>query len=100
MPFDVRLRLSDRGNYLDFKHLAYVGAFVVGWPRASTAPAVFAAADVTDEAAVRSALDAADELGTLRVLVNCAGIGTPGRVLGRTARRTRSSRSCRCCRST
>jgi NAD(P)-dependent dehydrogenase (short-subunit alcohol dehydrogenase family) len=46
-------------------------------------PAVFAPADVTDEAAVRSALDAADELGPLRVLVNCAGIGTPGRVLGK-----------------
>jgi len=45
--------------------------------------AVFAAADVTDEAAVRSALDAAGELGPLRVVVNCAGIGTPGRVLGR-----------------
>jgi NAD(P)-dependent dehydrogenase (short-subunit alcohol dehydrogenase family) len=46
-------------------------------------PAVFAPADVTDEATVRSALDAADELGPLRVLVNCAGIGTPGRVLGK-----------------
>ncbi len=45
--------------------------------------ALFAAADVTDEAAVRSALDAAGELGPLRVVVNCAGIGTPGRVLGR-----------------
>jgi NAD(P)-dependent dehydrogenase (short-subunit alcohol dehydrogenase family) len=45
--------------------------------------AVFAAADVTDETAVRSALDAAGELGPLRVVVNCAGIGTPGRVLGR-----------------
>jgi NAD(P)-dependent dehydrogenase (short-subunit alcohol dehydrogenase family) len=45
--------------------------------------AVFAAADVTDEAAVRSALDAAGELGPLRVVVNCAGIGTPGRLLGR-----------------
>ena len=45
--------------------------------------AVFAAADVTDESAVRSALDAAAELGPLRVVVNCAGIGTPGRVLGR-----------------
>jgi len=45
--------------------------------------AVFAAADVTDESAVRSALDAAGELGPLRVVVNCAGIGTPGRVLGR-----------------
>ena len=45
--------------------------------------AVFAAADVTDPAAVSSALDAAAELGPLRVLVNCAGIGTPGRVLGK-----------------
>ena len=45
--------------------------------------AVFAAADVTDAAAGRSALDAAGELGQLRVVVNCAGIGTPGRLLGR-----------------
>jgi NAD(P)-dependent dehydrogenase (short-subunit alcohol dehydrogenase family) len=45
--------------------------------------AVFAAADVTDSAAVGSALDAAAELGQLRVLVNCAGIGTPGRLLSR-----------------
>jgi NAD(P)-dependent dehydrogenase (short-subunit alcohol dehydrogenase family) len=45
--------------------------------------AVFAAADVTDEAAVRSALDAAGELGPLRVVVNCAGIGAAGRLLGR-----------------
>jgi NAD(P)-dependent dehydrogenase (short-subunit alcohol dehydrogenase family) len=45
--------------------------------------AVFAPADVTDEAAVTAALDAAEELGTLRVVVNCAGIATPGRVLGR-----------------
>ena len=51
--------------------------------RSMDGAAVFAAADVTDEAAVRSALDAADELGTLRVVVNCAGIGTPGRVLSR-----------------
>ncbi len=45
--------------------------------------AVFAPADVTDEAAVTAALDAAGGLGTLRVVVNCAGIATPGRVLGR-----------------
>lgn len=36
----------------------------------------FAPADVTDEAQVAAALDAATELGTLRILVNCAGIGT------------------------
>ena len=45
--------------------------------------ALFAPADVTDEVAVGSALDAAGELGALRVLVNCAGIGTPGRLLSR-----------------
>jgi NAD(P)-dependent dehydrogenase (short-subunit alcohol dehydrogenase family) len=45
--------------------------------------AAFAAADVTDEAAVVAALDTADRLGPLRVLVACAGIGTPGKVLGR-----------------
>ena len=35
----------------------------------------FAAADVTDEAAVAEALDVAESLGPLRVAVNCAGIG-------------------------
>ena len=43
----------------------------------------FAAADVTDEAAVGAALDLADELGALRIVVSCAGIGPPARVLGR-----------------
>jgi NAD(P)-dependent dehydrogenase (short-subunit alcohol dehydrogenase family) len=47
------------------------------------AEAVFAPADVTDESAVTAALDAAADLGTLRVVVNCAGIATPGKVLGR-----------------
>jgi NAD(P)-dependent dehydrogenase (short-subunit alcohol dehydrogenase family) len=50
---------------------------------ASLDGAVFAAADVTDPASVESALDAAAELGTLRVLVNCAGIGTAGKVLAK-----------------
>lgn len=45
--------------------------------------AVLAAADVTDESAVRHALDVADRLGPLRVAVTCAGIAPPGRVLGR-----------------
>ncbi|OHV28451.1 MULTISPECIES: 3-hydroxyacyl-CoA dehydrogenase [Pseudofrankia] len=43
----------------------------------------FAAADVTDEGAVAAALDVAEELGALRVVVSCAGIGPPARVLGR-----------------
>jgi NAD(P)-dependent dehydrogenase (short-subunit alcohol dehydrogenase family) len=35
----------------------------------------FATGDVTDEASVVAALDLAESLGTLRVAVNCAGIG-------------------------
>jgi NAD(P)-dependent dehydrogenase (short-subunit alcohol dehydrogenase family) len=45
--------------------------------------ATYAVADVTDEAQVREALDLAEEIGPLRVIVNCAGIGTPARVLAR-----------------
>ena len=36
---------------------------------------VFAATDVTNEEQVTAALDAAEALGTLRIAVNCAGIG-------------------------
>jgi NAD(P)-dependent dehydrogenase (short-subunit alcohol dehydrogenase family) len=43
--------------------------------------AVFVAADVRDEDQVKVALDAAQELGPLRLLVNCAGIATPNRVM-------------------
>ncbi|MBF6330348.1 3-hydroxyacyl-CoA dehydrogenase [Nocardia transvalensis] len=43
--------------------------------------AVFAPADVTEEDEVGAALDAAESLGPVRVVVNCAGIGLPGRVL-------------------
>ena len=43
----------------------------------------FAAADVRDEDQVQAAVRAATDLGTLRVVVNCAGVGTPGRVIGK-----------------
>ena len=43
----------------------------------------FAAADVRDEEQVRAAVEAAAGLGTLRVVVHCAGVATPGRVLGK-----------------
>ena len=43
----------------------------------------FAPADVRDESQVQAAVDAARELGELRIVVNCAGIGTPGRIVGR-----------------
>ncbi len=45
--------------------------------------ATFAPGDVTDDASVAAALDAADERGPLRIVVNCAGVGTAGRVIGR-----------------
>jgi NAD(P)-dependent dehydrogenase (short-subunit alcohol dehydrogenase family) len=44
---------------------------------------VFAATDVTDEASVQAAIDQATSMGALRVAVNCAGVGTPGRVLSK-----------------
>jgi NAD(P)-dependent dehydrogenase (short-subunit alcohol dehydrogenase family) len=43
----------------------------------------FCAADVRDEVQVQAAIAAAQALGELRVVVNCAGVGTPGRVVGR-----------------
>ncbi len=44
----------------------------------------FAPGSVIDEAAVQTAIDLArTEFGGLRATVNCAGIATPGRVLGR-----------------
>ena len=45
--------------------------------------AVFVPADVTVEDQVQAAVDRAAALGPLRILVNCAGVGTPGKVLGR-----------------
>ena len=45
--------------------------------------AVFVPADVTSEDAVQAAVDAAVALGPLRIVVNCAGVATPGKVLGR-----------------
>jgi len=43
----------------------------------------FSPADVRDESQVQAAIATAKELGVLRIVVNCAGIGTPGRVVGR-----------------
>lgn len=43
----------------------------------------FVPADVTDAQQVAAGIERAKELGTLRVLVNCAGVATPGKVLGR-----------------
>ena len=69
--------------------LAGAGARVVGldlaagWERGGPAPdgITAAAGDVREPADVHAALAAVP--GPLRVVVNCAGIGTPGRVLSR-----------------
>lgn len=45
--------------------------------------AVFAAADVRDEGEVQAAVDRATSMGELRLAVSCAGVATPGRVIGR-----------------
>lgn len=44
---------------------------------------VFAPTDVTSEDDVNAALDTAERLGDLRAVVNCAGVATPGRLLGK-----------------
>lgn len=43
----------------------------------------FVAADVRDEAQVQAAVEGAQELGDLRITVCCAGVATPGRVIGK-----------------
>ena len=43
----------------------------------------FVPTDVRDEEQVQAAIDAARDLGELRIAVTCAGVATPGRVIGR-----------------
>lgn len=43
----------------------------------------FVPADVRDEEQVQAAVDTAAGLGALRVVVNCAGVATPGRVISK-----------------
>lgn len=40
-------------------------------------------ADVRDEEQVQAAVDAAKRAGVLRVVVSCAGVATPGRIVGK-----------------
>lgn len=44
---------------------------------------VFSPADVRDEDQVGAAVETAAALGTLRAVVNCAGVATPGRVISK-----------------
>lgn len=43
----------------------------------------FVTADVTNEEQVQAAVDTATGLGSLRVVVNCAGVATPGKLVSR-----------------
>ena len=73
------------------KRLADAGAHVVivdlpsspGVERAAELGGAFAAADVTDPGQVAAAVAAASAAGPLRVVVNCAGIAPPAKVLDR-----------------
>ncbi|BCW65700.1 3-hydroxyacyl-CoA dehydrogenase [Arthrobacter sp. NicSoilB4] len=62
---------------------AHVEAPAAGDRKEAANKAVFVPADVTSEDEVQAAVDAAVALGPLRIVVNCAGIATPGKVLGR-----------------
>jgi NAD(P)-dependent dehydrogenase (short-subunit alcohol dehydrogenase family) len=71
--------------------LAAAGARVVAMDLNADAAAAVAAraggasatGDVADPAAVEAALDAAAALGPLRLVVNCAGVAPPARVVGK-----------------
>ena len=80
LGFATARRLADAGArvvLLDLPSSAGEGAAKqIGEDKATFAPA-----DVTSEADVTAALDTAAALGPIRILVNCAGLGTPGRVI-------------------
>ena len=71
--------------------LSKAGAHVVlldlpssaGADRASELGGSFAPADVTDEASVQQAVDTAVAAAPLRIVVNCAGIATAEKVIGK-----------------
>jgi NAD(P)-dependent dehydrogenase (short-subunit alcohol dehydrogenase family) len=73
------------------RRLAAVGARVVladlsdaaGEALAAEIDGAFVHVDVTDQEQVAEAVAAASEMAPLRALVNCAGIGSAGRTLGR-----------------
>lgn len=71
--------------------LSKAGAHVVlldlpssaGADRANELGGSFAPADVTDEASVQQAIDTAVAAAPLRILINCAGIATAEKVIGK-----------------
>ncbi|WP_027555542.1 SDR family NAD(P)-dependent oxidoreductase [Bradyrhizobium sp. Cp5.3] len=56
----------------------------LGEAHAKTIGGLFIKADVTDEDGVEQALESAERMhGKARILVNCAGLGPPGKAIGR-----------------
>lgn len=72
-------RLSAAGAHVTIVDLAATD----GAERAGEIGGAFVAADVTDAALVHAAVAAASATGPLRVVVNCAGIAPPAKVLTR-----------------
>jgi NAD(P)-dependent dehydrogenase (short-subunit alcohol dehydrogenase family) len=72
-------RLADAGAHVVIVDLASSA----GADRAAQLGGTFAAADVTDPAQIAAAVEAAAAQGPLRVVVNCAGIAPPAKVLER-----------------
>ena len=72
-------------------HTGGAGVVIVDLPTSAGAQladelgerAIFVPADVTDSDQVAVAIDAAASLGQFSVVVNCAGIGTPGRIVAK-----------------
>ena len=83
-------------GYATAQRLAAAGAAVTivdlpssaGAERAAELGGTFAAADVTDPEQVAAAVATATQAGPLRVVVNCAGIAPPAKVLDREGRPT------------
>lgn len=72
-------RLADAGAYVVIVDLSAPA----GTDVAARLGGAFAPADVTDPAQVAAAVTAAAAVAPLRVVVNCAGIGSPAKVLSR-----------------
>ncbi|MFF4055347.1 SDR family NAD(P)-dependent oxidoreductase [Streptomyces sp. NPDC001668] len=76
--------LRDAGAHAVIADLSSSPGAVVARELSGTGPRVrFVPCDVTDPDTAQAAVDAASELGPLRVAVSCAGVGTPGRMLSR-----------------
>mmetsp|Transcript_14431 Transcript_14431/g.54446 ORF Transcript_14431/g.54446 Transcript_14431/m.54446 type:complete len:255 (-) Transcript_14431:178-942(-) len=69
---------------VDLPHLRETAAEVVSAAQASPSQAVFSGADVTSEADVTSALNAAErDLGVVTAVVNCAGVAVAQKTLSK-----------------